>query len=394
MESILLSKLSSLPQLSHNTDKGYPCKICGRRSIFFDVVDFNKCCAKNIYGFGPAGITVDYFKCPNCDLIFTTFFDSWTNEDFSRFIYNNDYPLVDPEYDGTRSAQLAGPLADLLAGCETALILDYGSGGGHLAAEFKARGFEKVSNYDPFTHPCRPDHKFDIIICVEIIEHSIDPIATMQEIKEFMVDDGGIVFTQLVQPPDIDTLRANWWYIGPRNGHASIFSLGSLAVLADRIGLIFHSGAFHGFATERASPMIRNAMARVGPEVGRSLRLFAPPADCEGWNGVEVVSPNIRFRWTSASEVVWPPQRCRPGGVVINIPFHNEIIPNFAARCRLFTGDTEWPIDVRPGELIARIDCRSSTTERIRLITPEPLCPYALRGVPDHRVLGLAIPTE
>jgi len=392
MEPELFAKLNLLPSLLAGGHIAKPCKICGSSATFFDVVDLNKCCGSNFYQFGPSHISVEYYKCSRCSFIFTTFFDSWTADDFSRFIYNADYGVVDPEYDGTRSRQLAEPLADLLAGCGEARLLDYGSGAGHLAAEMKARGFHHVSEYDPFSAPQKPEDKFDIITCIEVIEHSVDPLATVQEIKRLMADDGGIVFTQSLQPPNIDELRANWWYVGPRNGHVSIFATDSLGEIADKSELVFHSGLFHGFTTEKASSTIQNVMARVGPEVGRSVRLYAPYNDDHGWHSLEVASPHMRFRWTSSSEISWPPQRCRPGIVEIRIPFTMEVTPTFSSRCKIFAGETECQVEVKGQEIIAHLECTTAVNLPVKLVTPSPISPYALSGAPDHRTLGLAIP--
>ena len=214
----------------------------------------------------------------------------------------------------------------------------------------KARGFHHVSEYDPFSAPQKPEGKFDIITCVEVIEHSVNPVATIQDIIGFVADGGGIVFTQSLQPFNIDELRANWWYIGPRNGHVSIFATNSLREIADKLGLVFHSGLFHGFTTGQASPMLQNVMSRIGPEVGGSLRLCAPYNGGDGWHSLEVAAPHTRFRWTGSSEISWPAQRFRPGTVEIRIPFAMEVTPNFSSRCRIFTGETECPAEVRGQE--------------------------------------------
>ena len=41
---------------------------------------------------------VTYYRCVHCQLIFTDFIDDWTIDEISRFIYNDDYVKVDPEY--------------------------------------------------------------------------------------------------------------------------------------------------------------------------------------------------------------------------------------------------------------------------------------------------------
>jgi hypothetical protein len=40
----------------------------------------------------------------------------------------------------------------------------------------------------------------------------------------------------LLQPPDFDQQRLNWWYVAPRNGHVSIFSRPALTAAWERHG--------------------------------------------------------------------------------------------------------------------------------------------------------------
>ena len=39
-------------------------------------------------------------------------------------------------------------------------------------------GFRDVTAYDPFSSPQRPEARFDIMTCFEVMEHSPDPRAT------------------------------------------------------------------------------------------------------------------------------------------------------------------------------------------------------------------------
>jgi 2-polyprenyl-6-hydroxyphenyl methylase/3-demethylubiquinone-9 3-methyltransferase len=47
------------------------------------------------------------------------------------------------------------------------------------------------------------------------------------------------MFSTLMQPANIDAIKTNWWYIGPRNGHVSIYSEASLQHLATQAGYQF-----------------------------------------------------------------------------------------------------------------------------------------------------------
>jgi hypothetical protein len=60
-------------------------------------------------------------------------------------------------------------------------------------------------------------------------------------------------------------LRGSWWYIGPRNGHASIFTADALARLAAASGLVFHRGKWlHGMAPADASESSRGILETIG----------------------------------------------------------------------------------------------------------------------------------
>jgi hypothetical protein len=45
-----------------------------------------------------------------------------------------------------------------------------------------------------------------------------------------------VLFSTLVQPQDFDGLGLNWWYVGPRNGHISVFSRDALTKAWERHG--------------------------------------------------------------------------------------------------------------------------------------------------------------
>ena len=219
------------------------CKVCGHPAPFFDVVDFNKCAG--FYHFGPAGVPVNYHRCNECGFLFTPFFDDWSQDDFRRFIYNGDYVLVDPEYEAIRPVTVADHLAQVLDGQQNARILDYGAGSGLFAARMADLGFRNVESYDPFSIPTRPSGRFDIVTCTEVIEHSPTPLASLQDMRSLLMDHACIVLGETLQPTDIASVRGNWWYVAPRNGHVSTFADRTLAAVAAQLGLIFHRGAGH-----------------------------------------------------------------------------------------------------------------------------------------------------
>ena len=144
IDDLLRAYLSTLSlSLGKGEIKGSrACKLCGSPSPHFDYVDFNRSC--DTLPLGRSGLLVQYFRCIRCELLFTDFCDDWTAEDFTNFIYNDDYISVDGEFVGPRPIRTAEDMSHALAGAENSRILDYGSGAGIFADEMMKRGFAHV----------------------------------------------------------------------------------------------------------------------------------------------------------------------------------------------------------------------------------------------------------
>jgi SAM-dependent methyltransferase len=210
------------------------CKCCGATAFLCGVVDFHKNCEilrRKVLGM--SGVPIYYYRCPECRFLFTTAFDDFSREDFLRYVYNDEYILVDPDYLGERPRANATFLAGLFPGPRPRRILDYGGGSGMLAERLRLAGFPVVETYDPFValHAARPAGRFDCVVCFEVVEHSTDPKGTFADMMDFVAEGGIIVFSTLLQPKDIDRVGMNWWYAAPRNGHVSLYSEESLMAL-------------------------------------------------------------------------------------------------------------------------------------------------------------------
>jgi 2-polyprenyl-6-hydroxyphenyl methylase/3-demethylubiquinone-9 3-methyltransferase len=400
MHSGKLAQLGALPPLNPANRQAAPCKICGAPGQFFDVVDFNKCCSEQEpYVFGCAGIPVEYLRCARCDFVFTTFFDDWTPDEFARFVYNEDYIKVDGEYAGIRPRREADNIAHRLRGLTQLRILDYGSGSGLFADHLRGHGFTRVDSYDPFSNPERPHGRFDVITCFEVLEHTTTPRQTLADIEGLLDPGGCVLFSTGVQPADFARLRANWWYVAPRNGHASIFSLRSLAIAGRRAGLTLHAAdGTYAFGGSHPSPVSRRVLASTGRPI-QVFELTSPGRGAElqagqktSWNAVEL-SGDTPFRWTREAEIAWwvQDQPLLPGDLVISIPFRAEVQRGFADACRLEVGSLSVPLVRANGALTASLKLEESTQAVMTLVTPEPRRPCDLRPVKDARFLGLAI---
>jgi Methyltransferase domain len=52
-----------------------------------------------------------------------------------------------------------------------------------------------------------------------------------------LADEDILLFFTLTQPTHFDELGLRWWYVGPRNGHVSLYSRRSLAILFEKSGM-------------------------------------------------------------------------------------------------------------------------------------------------------------
>lgn len=233
----MASSPNSIPSLSARIGlERAVCKCCGAAALPFGTVDFSKSC-QDITGkvLPKSGEAVTYYRCPSCGFLFTTFLDSLTEEEIARRIYNADYIKVDPEFAERRPAGTA-KLVETLFGryAERLRVLDYGGGAGQLATLLRGRGFCHVVTYDPYHGHSRnrPDGVFDLVLAIEVIEHSTAPIRSLADMAACMAEGGIMLFTTHVQPKDIAACGLDWWYVAPRNGHVSIHSERSLRLLA------------------------------------------------------------------------------------------------------------------------------------------------------------------
>lgn len=246
------------------------CKICKKPSPLFGVIDFHKSCVEaKGKRLSLSGYPVYYRRCTGCGFLFTTAFDQWTHADFSTYIYNADYLLVDPDFVAVRPLTNAALIASTFRLSQHSIrILDYGGGMGLVAEQLRSQGFS-ATTYDPFTSfNALPSEPFDLISCFEVLEHVPFPAETVATMVSLLKRSGAILFSTLLQPTDIESIGLNWWYAGPRNGHLSLYTKQSLASLFAPHGL--HVGSF--------SDVLHIAYAEVPPF---AMHLFLPSASAE-----------------------------------------------------------------------------------------------------------------
>ena len=221
-----------------------PCKCCGAEATLCGLVDFHKSCEDHRRRvLGLSGVPIYYHRCPDCRFIFTTAFDHFTKEDFLLHVYNDEYLLVDPDYQEARpEVERVLPLP-VVSPRPAATAPGLRRRQRRAVRALRAAGFPHAETYDPFVphHADRPAGRFDCIACFEVLEHSTDPLRDIAELNELLSDPGLVILSTLLQPADIEQQGLSWWYAGPRNGHVSLFSRESLERLLNPYGLTFGS---------------------------------------------------------------------------------------------------------------------------------------------------------
>lgn len=217
------------------------CKCCGEEAPFFGKADFNKCLSDR-FGkvFPDSGIAVHYHRCPSCGLVFTPHTDGWSPQKLKAAIYNEAYAVADPDVGGKRAAKAISLLKRLFGKrLEGLRMLGFGQGEAALVRLAQGRGLTDITGHDPFFSrvPLPPGGDFDLVLAFEVLEHFHDPSEFFSKTATLIGDEGGILFSTLLQPENIETMGAGWWYAAPRNGHVCLHTQKSLSLLCGRHGL-------------------------------------------------------------------------------------------------------------------------------------------------------------
>jgi SAM-dependent methyltransferase len=217
-----------------------PCTVCTGPTSIWGVVDYNKSCEEQHGKYLEyAGVAIYYLKCHHCGHLFTPDFDDWSTQDFLDNIYNEDYHMVDPEYDGTRSTRDAEWFAQSMANNKHLDIMDYGAGTGIFGKQLKDKGF-KVESWDPLWNkpvPWDSQRRFDFITAFEVLEHSPSPRETVKQMVQWLKPSGQILITTLSNDILQGKRDPSYWYLAPRNGHVAMFSNKSIQELFATVGM-------------------------------------------------------------------------------------------------------------------------------------------------------------
>ena len=246
------------------------CKCCGNYALnYLGNLNFNKAGGdenRTVPLFPKSEWECAYYSCAVCGFIFTDFCDKWTPEDFKKYLYNDDYALCDPDIltggRDNRCDWLAGLIPEPRGNVK---VLDYGAAGnpGPLGKKMIEYGFD-VSSYDPFYGESTLEDKtlglYDVVFCIETIEHCADPKAIAKQLSSFLADDGLLLMTTDLFPPGIGPEVLNSAYITPRNGHISLFTLPAISILFRNYGVNIIQSVYSPFIVgfKKSLPKFKN----------------------------------------------------------------------------------------------------------------------------------------
>jgi Methyltransferase domain len=250
------------------------CKCCGFGDVVaVGTIDFNRSCMDRLgtRPFPASPIMVPYYACRRCSFVYTDLMDDWTPARFKAEIYNADYIQADPPIPGRANvpireqpAYAAGlHIADKFEGCQSAIrVLDFGSGSdpGATGLALQERGF-LVRSYDPYRAgmSTAPEGSYELIVAIEVFEHCHDLQALGQFMQVHLAEEGLLWIQTMLHPHPTPPEILTSWYIAPRNGHISIFSLPALATLFRTVGINVVVTCMGVFAFKRL-PRFKNAV--------------------------------------------------------------------------------------------------------------------------------------
>jgi SAM-dependent methyltransferase len=248
MESIITSVLNRVRVMknrvrvmTNETDSTNPlCKICGASTCNVFSLPSSKLTGHPI----PDGDSdCRYYECTICHFLFCEIHDDIDHEE----LYDETYwDTQDPDWGGRVNQTLRLVLmANNLLGMEPwkLKVLDFGCGMGTFVEaardqlQLQSWGTDIIKpkfGLEWFL-PDPPKSEFDIVVSCEVIEHLPRPFEILSQAVASL-RPGGVFAFQTAQY-DPAACGRDWWYLGPANGHISLYSREAFDVLAERLGV-------------------------------------------------------------------------------------------------------------------------------------------------------------
>ena len=181
-----------------------------------------------------------YYECRGCGFCFSTLLDG---ADHATLYDESYWTGQDPDWHGRvsetlRLVLLANQLAQRPP--DALEVLDFGCGMGTFVEtcrrnlQLEAWGTDIIRPKFGLEYFLpRVDRKFDIIVACEVMEHIPTPVETFTAIRGMLKPGGAFAF----QTAEYDHVSGrDWWYVGPDNGHISLYSRGALDSLFRQLG--------------------------------------------------------------------------------------------------------------------------------------------------------------
>lgn len=209
-----------------------------------------------------------YRRCTACGFVFVER-PFWLEHAYSSAIAASDTGIV------VRNLKLAEATGLLISLAFTGAqrFLDFGGGAGLLVRLMRDRGFDfrlldkYCENIFAAGFEAQPSEQFDLVTCMEVVEHLPEPLPTFQELAALAPS---IVFsTELL--PQTANRPGEWWYYAPETGqHVSFYTVSALQVIAERLQMRLATNSVNLHVLSR-TPVSNRVLRLVSSRKGRSV---------------------------------------------------------------------------------------------------------------------------
>lgn len=216
---------------------------------------------------------VKYFKCPNCEYLFTEK-PYWLDEAYKSPINLSDTGILE------RNIYFSQAVSILIFFYfdSSKKFLDYAGGYGIFTRLMRDIGFDFYW-HDDYTQNLlargfeMKDEQYELITAFEVFEHFENPI---EEIEKMLRKSDNIIFSTLLLPEQIPD--ENWWYYGFEHGqHISFYSKKTFESIAKILGIKYsYFDQLHLLSKNKKinlSPTLLKILAKSGFHLITKLKL-------------------------------------------------------------------------------------------------------------------------